>query len=123
MGPGPSDVSTRVLEAMARPTIGHLDPAFVTFMDDLKRLLRFALKTENELTIPLSAPGSAGMEAAVVNIVEPGDKVIVCINGVFGMRLRELVTRTGGEAISVEFDWAHRSTQQPLRLLSKRPEM
>lgn len=105
MGPGPSDVSPRVLEAMARPTIGHLDPEFVTFMDDLKRLLRFALKTENELTIPVSAPGSAGMEAAVVNIVEPGDKVVVCINGVFGTRLREIVSRAGGEAISVEFDW------------------
>ncbi len=105
MGPGPSDVSSRVLEAMARPTIGHLDPEFVTFMDDLKRLLRFALRTENELTIPISAPGSAGMEAAVVNIVEPGDKVVVCINGVFGTRLREIVSRAGGEAISVEFDW------------------
>ena len=105
MGPGPSDVSPRVLEAMARPTIGHLDPEFVTFMDDLKRLLRFALRTENQLTIPISAPGSAGMEAAVVNIVEPGDKVVVCINGVFGNRLREVVSRAGGEVISVEFDW------------------
>lgn len=105
MGPGPSDVSPRVLEAMARPTIGHLDPEFVTFMDDLKRLLRFALKTDNELTIPISAPGSAGMEAAVVNIVEPGDRVVVCINGLFGTRLREIVSRAGGEAISVEFDW------------------
>ncbi len=105
MGPGPSDVSPRVLEAMARPTIGHLDPEFVTFMDDLKRMLRFVLRTENELTIPISAPGSAGMEAAVVNIVEPGDKVVVCVNGVFGTRIRKIVSRAGGEAISVEFDW------------------
>ncbi|GIR71239.1 MAG: hypothetical protein CM15mP74_24900 [Halieaceae bacterium] len=78
MGPGPSDVSPRVLAASARPTIGHLDPLFVGLMDHVKRLLQFTFQTKNELTIPLSAPGSAGMEAAFVNLLEPGDKAIVC---------------------------------------------
>ena len=82
MGPGPSDVSSRVLAASARPTIGHLDPEFVRLMDDVKRLLQFAFQTQNELTIPLSAPGSAGMEAAFVNLLEPGDTAIVCQSGV-----------------------------------------
>ena len=91
MGPGPSDVSPRVLAASARPTIGHLDPLFVELMDDVKGLLQYAFQTENELTIPLSAPGSAGMEAAFVNLVECGDKVIVCQNGVFGGRMKENV--------------------------------
>ena len=95
MGPGPSDVSPRVLAASARPTIGHLDPLFVELMDDVKRLLQFAFQTRNELTIPLSAPGSAGMEAAFVNLLEPGDKAIVCQNGVFGGRMKENVERCG----------------------------
>ena len=77
MGPGPSDVNPRILEAMSRPTIGHLDPVFVDMMDEVKVLLRYAFQTENELTMPVSAPGSAGMETCFVNLVEPGDKVIV----------------------------------------------
>ncbi|NNF96320.1 MAG: alanine--glyoxylate aminotransferase family protein, partial [Halobacteria archaeon] len=81
MGPGPSDVSPRVHEALARPTIGHLDPAFVGMMDEMKELLQYAFQTENQLTLPVSAPGSAGMETCFVNLVEPGDKVIVCQNG------------------------------------------
>lgn len=105
MGPGPSDVSPRVLEAMSRPTIGHLDPAFVQMMDELKVLLKMALKTENELTMPVSAPGSAGMEACFVNLVEPGDKVIVCQNGVFGGRMKENVERFGGEVVLVSDEW------------------
>ncbi|MFT6276802.1 MAG: alanine-glyoxylate transaminase/serine-glyoxylate transaminase/serine-pyruvate transaminase, partial [Halioglobus sp.] len=84
MGPGPSDVSQRVLDALSRPTIGHLDPQFVSLMDDIKQLLKFAFQTDNELTLPISAPGSAGMEACFVNLVSPGDTVIVCQNGVFG---------------------------------------
>jgi len=87
MGPGPSDVHPRVLEALGRPTIGHLDPEFVAMMDELKRLLQYTFRTANPLTIPISGPGSAGMEAAFVNLVEPGDTVIVCINGVFGGRM------------------------------------
>ncbi|MEK9919874.1 MAG: aminotransferase class V-fold PLP-dependent enzyme, partial [Luminiphilus sp.] len=105
MGPGPSDVSPRVLAASARPTIGHLDPLFVDLMDDVKRLLQFAFQTANELTIPLSAPGSAGMEAAFVNLLEPGDKAIVCQNGVFGGRMKENVERCGGTAILVQDRW------------------
>ena len=105
MGPGPSDVNPRVLEAMSRPTVGHLDPVFVDLMDDMKGLLQYAFQTKNELTMPVSAPGSAGMETCFVNLVEPGDKVIVCRNGVFGMRMTENVERCGGEAILVDDEW------------------
>lgn len=105
MGPGPSDIHPRVLSAMARPTIGHLDPAFVGMMDEIKEMLKYAFKTENAMTMPVSAPGSAGMESCFVNLVEPGDKVIVCINGVFGMRMQENVERFGGEAIIVSDEW------------------
>jgi alanine-glyoxylate transaminase/serine-glyoxylate transaminase/serine-pyruvate transaminase len=105
MGPGPSDVSPRILDAMARPTIGHLDPAFQDMMEQTKTLLRYAYQTENALTFPVSAPGSSGMEMCFVNLVEPGDKVIVCINGVFGNRMVENVTRCGGIAIKVEDEW------------------
>ena len=96
MGPGPSDVSPRILNAMARPTLGHLDPLFIELMDETKNLLQYAFKTENALTMPISAPGSAGMEACFVNLVEPGDKVVVCVNGVFGLRMVENVERCGG---------------------------
>lgn len=105
MGPGPSDVSPRVLEAMSRPTIGHLDPEFIRMMDEIKVLLQQTFLTENPLTMPVSAPGSAGMEACFVNLVEPGDKVIVCQNGVFGGRMKENVERFGGEVILVEDEW------------------
>jgi alanine-glyoxylate transaminase/serine-glyoxylate transaminase/serine-pyruvate transaminase len=105
MGPGPSDVSPRVLGALARPTIGHLDPLFVQLMDETKSLLQFAFQTNNALTLPVSAPGSAGMEACFVNLVSPGDKVIVCQNGVFGGRMKENVERCGGTAIMVEDKW------------------
>jgi alanine-glyoxylate transaminase / serine-glyoxylate transaminase / serine-pyruvate transaminase len=105
MGPGPSDVPQRILDAMARPTIGHLDPAFQEMMEEIKVLLRYAFQTENALTFPVSAPGSAGMEMCFVNLIEPGDKVIVCINGVFGGRMLENVRRTGGIPVVVEDDW------------------
>jgi alanine-glyoxylate transaminase/serine-glyoxylate transaminase/serine-pyruvate transaminase len=105
MGPGPSDVSPRVLAALARPTVGHLDPAFVALMDDVKRLLQFAFRTRNALTLPVSAPGSAGMEACFVNLVAPGDKVIVAQNGVFGGRMKENVERCGATAVMVQDDW------------------
>ena len=105
MGPGPSDVSPRVLEATARPTIGHLDPAFVRFMEELKRLLRYAFRTENPLTMPISGPGSVGMETCFVNLVEPGDTVIVCVNGVFGGRMQSIVERCDAVAVVVEDDW------------------
>lgn len=105
MGPGPSDVNPQILQALARPTIGHLDPMFVGLMDEIKTLLQYAFQTKNELTMPVSAPGSAGMEAAFVNLVEPGDKVIVCQNGVFGGRMQQNVIRCGGEAIMVQDEW------------------
>ena len=105
MGPGPSDVPPRVLSALARPTVGHLDPAFVGMMDELKTLLRYAFQTRNELTFPVSGPGSLGMETCFVNLVTPGDKVIVCVNGVFGGRMAENVRRLGGVAVIVEDAW------------------
>jgi len=105
MGPGPSDVNPRILEAMSRPTIGHLDPLFVQMMDEMKGLLQYAFQTKNELTIPVSAPGSAGMETCFVNLVEAGDTVIVCQNGVFGGRMKENVERCGATAIMVEDEW------------------
>jgi len=105
MGPGPSDVSPRVLGALARPTIGHLDPKFLELMDEIKVLLQYAFQTRNALTLPISAPGSAGMEACFVNLVEPGDKVIVCQNGVFGGRMKENVERCGGTPVMVEDSW------------------
>jgi alanine-glyoxylate transaminase/serine-glyoxylate transaminase/serine-pyruvate transaminase len=105
MGPGPSDVSPRVLGALARPTIGHLDPAFIDLMDQIKALLQYAFRTSNELTLPVSAPGSAGMEACFVNLLAPGDTVIVCQNGVFGGRMKENVERCGATAVMVEDAW------------------
>ncbi len=105
MGPGPSDVPPRVLDAMARPTIGHLDPAFSDMMEQTKTLLRYAFQTENKLTFPVSGPGSVGMETCFVNLVEPGDKVIVCVNGVFGGRMLENVKRCGGVPVVVEDAW------------------
>jgi alanine-glyoxylate transaminase/serine-glyoxylate transaminase/serine-pyruvate transaminase len=105
MGPGPSDLHPRVLAALAKPTVGHLDPSFSKMMEELKELLRYAFQTKNDLTIPISGPGSVGMEACFVNLVEPGDKVIVCQNGAFGGRMKENVERCGGEAIMVVDDW------------------
>ncbi len=105
MGPGPSDVSPRVTAAMGAPTIGHLDPAFVTLMDEIKSLLQQTFKTGNPLTIPVSGPGSAGMETCFVNLLEPGDKAIVCENGVFGGRMKENVERCGATAVMVHDDW------------------
>lgn len=105
MGPGPSDVSPRVLAALSRPTIGHLDPDFIALMDEIKHLLQYAFQTQNALTLPVSAPGSAGMETVFVNLIEPGDQVIVCRNGAFGERMRENVVRCGAEAILVDNAW------------------
>ncbi len=105
MGPGPSDVHPRVLQALAMPTIGHLDPEFVHLMDEIKSLLQYAFQTKNELTIPVSAPGSAGMETCFANLVEPGDKVLVAINGVFGGRMKENIERCGGIPVVIDIPW------------------
>jgi len=114
MGPGPSDVHPRVLQAMARPTLGHLDPAFTGMMDEVKSMLQAAFRTTNEMTMVISAPGSAGMEAAIVNLVEPGDRVVVCVNGVFGTRMADIVGRCGGTAITVEQEWGRAVDPQTL---------
>jgi len=105
MGPGPSDVSARVLQAMSAPCIGHLDPYFLSVMDETQQLLRFLFQTDNELTIPVSGTGSAGMETCFVNLVEPGDEVVVCVNGVFGTRMSDIVGRLGAELIRVDAEW------------------
>src|SRR5690349_10082435 len=105
LGPGPSPVDDRVLAAMAAPVLGHLDPLFLQCMDDVQSLLRYVFETENRVTIPISATGSAGMEAALVNVIEPGDDVVVCINGVFGERMRDIIGRAGGKPIVVEATW------------------
>jgi len=123
MGPGPSDVHPRVLAAMARPTIGHLDPVFVSMMDELKLLLQYGFQTKNDLTIPVSAPGSAGMETCFVNLVEPGEKVVVCTNGVFGGRMKENVERCGGIAVMVEAEWGRAVDPQRVEdALKKNPD-
>jgi alanine-glyoxylate transaminase / serine-glyoxylate transaminase / serine-pyruvate transaminase len=105
LGPGPSDVPPRVLTAMAAPTIGHLDPAYLSLMDETRQMLRDVFRTNNELTLAASGTGSAGMEAAVVNLIEPGDEMIVCVNGVFGTRMRDVAQRAGATAHSIEAEW------------------
>ncbi len=105
MGPGPSDVPPRILEALGRPTIGHLDPKFIDLMDEVKALLQYVMQTENALSLPISAPGSAGMEACFVNLVEPGEKVIVCQNGVFGGRMKENAERCGANVVLLQDAW------------------
>jgi alanine-glyoxylate transaminase/serine-glyoxylate transaminase/serine-pyruvate transaminase len=105
LGPGPSDVHPRVLAAMAMPLVGHLDPVFIEMVEETKRLLRNTFQTENELTIPISATGSAGMEACLVNLLEPGDTAIVGVNGVFGTRMADIVERIGAKVVKVEAPW------------------
>jgi len=105
LGPGPSLVHPRVLRALSAPLIGHLDPAFLDVMNDIQILLRLVFQTDNRFTIAVSGTGSAGMEASIVNVVEPGDAVVVGINGVFGTRLASVVERCGGKVIPVEAPW------------------
>jgi|TARA_B110001469_G_C9628355_1_gene313913 alanine-glyoxylate transaminase/serine-glyoxylate transaminase/serine-pyruvate transaminase len=123
MGPGPSDVSPRVLSALARPTIGHLDPTFVVMMDEVKSLLQYAFQTKNAFTIALSAPGSAGMEACFVNLVTADDTVVVCRNGVFGGRMIENVQRIGAKAVILDNAWGRAVDPQMLEdTLKKHPK-
>ena len=105
MGPGPTEIHPRVLTTMSQPAIGYLDPVFVEMMEELKTLLRYVYQTENPLTFPVSGPGSVGMEYCFVNMVAPGDKVIVCRNGVFGGRMLENVERCGGVPVIVDDEW------------------
>ena len=105
LGPGPSPADDRVLRIMSAPLLGHLDPLFVRTMDEVQVLLRYVFETNNRLTIPVSGTGSAGMEAAIVNLVEPDEEVVICINGYFGERMYEMATRVGARPIRVECEW------------------
>jgi alanine-glyoxylate transaminase/serine-glyoxylate transaminase/serine-pyruvate transaminase len=105
MGPGPSDVHPRVLEALSKPTIGHLDPVFLQIMDEIRQKLRETFRTRNEMTLAVSGTGSAGMETLFVNLVEPGDKVLICVNGVFGTRMVDVAERCGAVVEKIEAPW------------------
>ena len=109
MGPGPSDVDDAVLSAMARPTLGHLDPDFLGIMDEIRAMLRAVFRTENELTMPMSGTGSAGMETCMANLLEPGDRALVGVNGVFGTRMAEVARRCGAEVVECKGEWGARS--------------
>ncbi len=105
LGPGPSDVHPRVLAAMATPLLGHLDPQFLTIMNETQDMLRQVFQTRNPLTFPVSGTGSAGMETAIVNLIEPGDRMVVCVNGVFGQRMTDVAQRAGAAVTTIERPW------------------
>ncbi|MDP1617140.1 alanine--glyoxylate aminotransferase family protein [Phenylobacterium sp.] len=105
MGPGPSDVTPRVLAALARPTIGHLDPAFQGLMEEIKAALSRLFNAPDHICVPLPAPGTAGMEAALMNLLEPGDLAVICVNGVFGTRMVDMAGRAGAEVVTVDDEW------------------
>ena len=115
MGPGPSCVSREVYDALAKPTIGHLDPDFIAIMDEIKAMLRRLMKTENSLTVPISGTGSAGMETCFVNMLEPEDEVLILINGVFGERMQEVATRLGATVDVVRIPWGKPITPDDVR--------
>ena len=123
MGPGPSNVNSRVLRAMSTPVIGHLDPEFCSLMDDVCQMLRDTFRTANRMTFPISGTGSAGMEASLVNVLEPGDTAVICIHGVFGMRLTDTARRCGATVINVEAPWGEPiDVGQLIETLRKHPE-
>lgn len=105
MGPGPAAVDPRVLAAMSQPLLGHLDPVFLSVMDDVRRMLRATFRTSNAMTLAVPGTGTAGMEAAISNLVRPGDRVVVCVAGYFGQRMADMVSRSGGEPILASADW------------------
>src|SRR5215207_3085587 len=105
MGPGPSDIHPRVLEALGRGTVGHLDPYYLEIMNDMQRMLQTLFRPKNAMTLAISGTGSAGMEATVVNLIEPGDSMVVCVNGVFGGRMVDVAERAGAKVIKVEKPW------------------
>ena len=115
LGPGPSDIHPRVLQAIGKNTVGHLDPYYLQLMDDSQKLLRALFRTENRMTFSVSATGSAGMEATVVNLIEPGDSMIVCVNGVFGTRLTDVAERAGANVTKVERPWGEVFTTDDLK--------
>jgi alanine-glyoxylate transaminase/serine-glyoxylate transaminase/serine-pyruvate transaminase len=114
MGPGPSNVHPKVLEAVSKPTLGHLDPQFIELMDEIKSLLKYTFRTESDSTFVLSGPGSLGMEACLVNLIEPGDKVAVCSGGYFGNRMIRIVEKTGGVVVPVNGTWGRAIDPQKL---------
>src|SRR5512135_2771357 len=105
LGPGPSPVSQRVLRALSAPTLGHLDPQYIAIMDETCELLRKLFRTNNQLTFPVSGTGMAGMECVATNLIEPGDEVIVCVNGVFGTRMKDVMERCGATVHALEAPW------------------
>ena len=107
LGPGPSNVNPRVLQAMSVPILGHLDPDFLRAMDDVREMLRLVFQTANGITLPVSGTGSAGMETAMVNVLEPGDTIVVGINGYFSERMAQIASRCGATALRVETEWGH----------------
>ncbi|NCO39868.1 MAG: alanine--glyoxylate aminotransferase [Armatimonadetes bacterium CG_4_10_14_3_um_filter_66_18] len=115
MGPGPSDVHPRVLEAMARPTVGHLDPQFLGVLNDIRERLQAVFQTKNELTLAVSGTGSAGMETCVVNLIEPGDKMLVCIAGVFGQRMTDVARRAGATVTTIDVPWGQVFTAEQVQ--------
>lgn len=119
MGPGPSNPYPEVIEALGRPVLGHLDPEFIDLLDELNERLRQVFQTGNQLTFPVSATGSAGMEAAFVNFVEPGDNVVIGVNGVFGARMCDVATRAGAQVIEVAEEWGR--AIDPQRLIDAHP--
>jgi alanine-glyoxylate transaminase/serine-glyoxylate transaminase/serine-pyruvate transaminase len=105
LGPGPSPVAPEVLAALALPTIGHLDPSFIGLMDELKQMLQTLFNTKNDATFTVAGPGSVGMDACILNMVEAGDKILIARNGVFGMRMTEVAARGGADVITLDFEW------------------
>ena len=125
MGPGPSDIHPRVLEALGKGTVGHLDPYYLQIMNDMQGMLRSLLRTQNQMTLAISGTGSAGMEATVVNLIEPGDSMIVCVNGVFGGRMVDVAQRAGAVVTKVERPWGEVFTPSDLKaaLASAKPKV
>ena len=120
LGAGPSNVDPRVLQVLSHPPVGHLDPSFLKIMDEVRQMLCIVFQTNNKLTFPLSGTGSAGMEASLVNTIEPGEKVMVFVNGYFGERMCEMVERIGGELIRVDCEWGRGFDQDEMRRLIKK---
>jgi alanine-glyoxylate transaminase/serine-glyoxylate transaminase/serine-pyruvate transaminase len=125
MGPGPSDTHPRVLQALARPTVGHLDPYYLEVMNGLQEMLRGLFRTKNPMTFAVSGTGSAGMEATVVNLVEPGDSMVVCVNGVFGARMVDVAERAGAKVTKIERPWGEVFSPDDLKpvLAAARPKV
>lgn len=115
MGPGPAPVSPAVLAASAEPTLGHLDPVFINLMNEVQQQLRDVFQTQNPFTVPISAPATGAMEACLLNVLEAGDKVLVCVNGVFGVRLAEMARRCRADVTELNFEWGRAVDPQAVK--------